>query len=95
MPSEEEPTESDNIENETPPELESSEDEEEDAEEVKASAKCDCYKHQSINSVGTEGENITKESVKLTPKQVDKLLKENYIKSQQHRFRVEEKYRFF
>jgi hypothetical protein len=65
----------------------------EDAEEVKSS--CDCYKKQSVNTVGFKGPEITKESVKLTSKQVDKLLKENYIKSRQHRFRVEEKYRFF
>ena len=99
LPSEEEgqekTSELDSVENETSPELESSEDEEEDAEEVKASAKCDCYKHDSVNTVGTKGPEITKESVKLTPKEVDKLLKENYIKAKQHRFRVEEKYRFF
>lgn len=98
LPSEEESTESEDFsqesENDSSPELESSEDEE-DAEEVKASAKCDCYKHDSINSLGAKGPEVTKESGKLSSNQVDKLLKENYIKSRQHRFRVEEKYRFF
>lgn len=32
------------------------------------------------------------ESVKLSPQAVDKLLKENYIKQRQHKFRIEEKY---
>ena len=36
-----------------------------------------------------------KESVKLSPKQVNKLLQENYIKSKQHKTRIEERYRFF
>lgn len=33
-----------------------------------------------------------KESVKLSPQQVNQLLKENYIKQRQHKFKMEEKY---
>jgi len=36
---------------------------------------------------------LKKESIKLSPKAVDKLLKENYHKSRQHRFMMEERYR--
>lgn len=102
LPSEEGESD-DDVENETAPETEESEAESndesfvgdsEDAEQVKKSADCDCYKHNSINSLGKQGPEITKES-KLNSKQVDKLLKENYIKSKQHRFRIEEQYRFF
>jgi hypothetical protein len=62
----------------------------EDAEAVKKTAKCDCVNHGRIG-----GQPITKESVKLTAKQVDKQLKENYIKSRQHKFLIEERYRSF
>lgn len=68
---------------------EQSEDEE-DAEAVKKTSKCDCVNNQRIG-----GQHITKESVKLTAKQVDKQLKENYIKSKQHKFLIEERYRSF
>jgi hypothetical protein len=62
----------------------------EDAEAVKKTAKCDC-----VNQGRIGGQSITKESVKLTAKQVDKQLKENYIKSKQHKFLIEERYRSF
>ena len=68
---------------------EQSEDEE-DAEAVKKTSKCDCVNNQRIG-----GQHITKESVRLTAKQVDKQLKENYIKSKQHKFLIEERYRSF
>jgi hypothetical protein len=62
----------------------------EDAEAVKKTSKCDCDNNQRIG-----GQHITKESVKLTAKQVDKQLKENYIKSRQHKFLIEERYRSY
>lgn len=70
---------------------------EEDAQEVET---CGCEKEQHVDSIG--GKELKKkdlepqkESVKLSPKQVNKLLQENYLKSKQHKTRVEEKYRFF
>lgn len=99
LPSEEGETESEDMsENDSAPSEHESEDAEygsEDAEAVKKSAKCDCVNHQSVNSVGAEGEKITKESVKLSNKQVNKLLKESFFKSQQHKFKVEERWRNF
>jgi hypothetical protein len=62
----------------------------EDAEAVKKTSKCDCVNNQRIG-----GQHITKESVKLTAKQVDKQLKENYFKSKQHKFLIEERYRSY
>jgi hypothetical protein len=72
---------------------------EEDAEEVKT---CGCETHQSPFYAGYAKNNIkkvhhpkeiTKESVKLSKEQVNKLLQENYMKSRQHKFKQEEKYR--
>jgi hypothetical protein len=79
---------------------ESSEDEE-DAEEVKT---CGCEKHQSpfhkeyaaknINKIkNPERIDIKKENVKPSAKEVNRILQENYIKSKQHNFRMEERYR--
>jgi hypothetical protein len=107
LPSDEEGVDSEEIsdesesdldsEEETPSPEDHSEDGEysEDAEAVRKTAECDCVKNQSVNTVGKKGLDITKESAKLSNKQVDKLLKENYIKSRQHKFKVEERYRFF
>jgi hypothetical protein len=36
---------------------------------------------------------IKKENAKLSPKSVDKLLRENYLKSKQHKYLIEERYR--
>lgn len=80
---------------------EDAEDTEEDAEEVKT---CGCEKHQSpfhkeyaqknLSKIKKpESIDVTKESVKLSAKQVNQLLQENYIKSRQHKFRMEERYR--
>jgi len=72
---------------------------EEDAEEVKT---CGCETHQSPFYAGYAKNNIkkvhnpkqiTKENVKLSKEQVNKLLHENYIKTRQHKFKQEEKYR--
>lgn len=74
-------------------------DDEEDAEEVKT---CGCETRQSPFYAGYAKNNIkkvyhpkeiTKENVKLSKEQVNKLLQENYIKSRQHKFKQEEKYR--
>jgi hypothetical protein len=75
------------------------ESEEEDAEEVKT---CGCETRQSPFYAGYAKNNIkkvyhpkeiAKENVKLSKEQVTKLLQENYIKSRQHKFKQEEKYR--
>lgn len=58
----------------------------EDAEECEAQRPSS---EQPIDKI------IKKENVKLSPKAVNNLLKENYIKSRQHRFRMEERYRRF
>lgn len=66
---------------------------EEDAEEVDT---CGCEKKDSVFSKEIPKKNldkINKESVKLSPKAVNNLLKENYIKRKQHQFRFEERYR--
>jgi len=70
---------------------------EESAEQVKT---CKCAETQSIGSVGSPNaqpkrkQEPVKEAVKLSPKAVNQLLQENYIKSRQHKFTIEEKYRF-
>lgn len=78
---------------------EDEEHEEEDAEEVKT---CGCETRQSPFYAGYAKNNIkkvhhpkeiTKENVKLSKEQVNKLLQENYMKSRQHKFKQEEKYR--
>lgn len=77
------------------------EDEEEDAEEVDT---CGCHTKQSPFTKEFAQKNlskikkperldVSKESVKLSANQVNKLLQENYIKSKQHNFRMEERYR--
>lgn len=72
---------------------------EESAEQVKT-PHCKCAEQQSTGSVGATGSQFqkksqpVKESVKLSPKAVNQLLQENYIKSRQHKFTIEEKYRF-
>jgi hypothetical protein len=72
---------------------------EEDAEEVKT---CGCHTRQSPFYAGYAKNNIkkvhhpkeiAKENVKLSKEQVNKLLQENYMKSRQHKFKQEEKYR--
>lgn len=78
-------------------------DEEEDAEEVKT---CGCEKKKSVFNPEIAKKNIErethpdkspikKESVKLSPKAVNQLLKENFIKKKQHQFKYEEKYRMY
>lgn len=78
-------------------------DEEEDAEEVET---CGCEKKKSVFNPEIAKKNlerethpdkhpIKKESVKLSPKAVNQLLKENFIKKKQHQFRYEEKYRMY
>ena len=73
----------------------------EDAEEVKT---CGCEKKQSpfykefakknINKITKPTDlKVKKENIKLSPTQVNQLLKENYIKSRQHKFNLEEKYK--
>lgn len=70
----------------------------EDAEERKK--KCGCANNPEqrpedepkMNKILSK--TVKKESVKLSPKAVNKLLMENYIKAKQHKFRIEEKYRF-
>lgn len=78
---------------------EDEEHEEEDAEEVKT---CGCHTRQSPFYAGYAKNNIkkvhhpkeiAKENVKLSKEQVNKLLQENYMKSRQHKFKQEEKYR--
>jgi hypothetical protein len=67
--------------------------EEEDAEEVDT---CGCEKHDSVFSSEIPKKDLTKinkESVKLSPKAVNNLLREQYIKRKQHQFRFEERYR--
>lgn len=69
----------------------------EDSEEVET---CGCEQEQHVDSIG--GKEIKKkdlepqkESIKLSPNQVNKLLQENYFKSKQHKTRIEERYRLF
>lgn len=85
-------------------ETESSE-ETEDAEEVKT---CTCQKHDSVSNPEIAKKSFEKannpkpltmktaethrESIKLSPKAVNQLLKENYIKQKQHLSRIEERY---
>jgi hypothetical protein len=66
----------------------------EDAEEKNKKSSCACNKEQRPQDEPKMNQIIKKESVKLSPKQVNKLLQENYIKSKQHKFRIEEKYGF-
>jgi len=72
----------------------------EDAEEAekhiekKKNSSCSCGKTQRPHDEPKMNEIIKKESVKLSPKAVNELLRENYIKSKQHKFRIEERYRF-
>jgi hypothetical protein len=77
--------------------------EEEDSEEVDT---CGCEKHDSLFNSEIAKKNtervkhpnkspIKKESVKLSPTAVNKLLKENFIKTKQHQFKYEEKYRMY
>lgn len=77
----------------------SDEDADEAAEEVKT---CGCHTRQSPFYAGYAKNNIkkihhpkeiTKENVKLSKEQVNKLLQENYMKSRQHKFKQEERYR--
>jgi hypothetical protein len=66
---------------------------EEDAEEVDT---CGCQEHDNAFSPKIPKDNlkkINKESVRLSPKAINNLLRENYIKRQQHQFRYEERYR--
>jgi predicted DNA binding CopG/RHH family protein len=78
-------------------------DEQEDAEEVET---CGCEKKKMVFNPEIAKKNIErvsspdkgaikKESVKLSPTAVNKLLKENFVKSKQHKFKYEEKYRMY
>lgn len=73
---------------------------EEDAEEVKT---CGCEKKEmvfnpkiakdNLNRVKTPDKGpIKKESVRLSPTAINKLLKEEFAKKKQHQFRIEERY---
>lgn len=73
----------------------------EDAEEVDT---CGCEKEQSpfykefakknINKIKHPSDlKIKQENIKLSPTEVNRLLKENYVKSRQHKFKLEEKYK--
>jgi hypothetical protein len=64
----------------------------EDAEEKKKKSSCACNKEQRPQDEPKMNQIIKKESVKLSPKAVNKLLQENYFKSKQHKFRIEERY---
>lgn len=80
----------------------------EDAEEVKT---CKCHEKDSAfnpetskkyfdsklktKSLENKAPTTQKESVKLSPKAVNQLLKESYIKQKQHLTRIEERYRIF
>jgi hypothetical protein len=77
--------------------------ESEDAEEVDT---CGCEKKKMVFNPEIAKKNtervtspdkgsIKKESVKLSPTAVNKLLKENFIKKKQHQFKFEEKYRMY
>jgi len=84
---------------------EDAEDAEEDAEEVET---CGCQKHDAASnpeitkksfdkaahpkSLTVKTSETHRESVKLSPKAVNQLLKENYIKQKQHLSRIEERY---
>lgn len=52
---------------------------------------CKCQRPSSEPKVD---KIINKENIKLSPKAINNLLKENYIKSRQHRFRIEERYKY-
>ena len=78
-------------------------DEEEDSEEVET---CGCEKKKMVFNPEIAKKNaerathpdkgsIKKESVKLSPKAVNQLLRENFVKSKQHKFKYEEKYRMY
>jgi hypothetical protein len=78
-----------------------SDESDEDAEQVET---CGCEKHQSLGSVGApnvepkhkkiEHKKVTHhESAKLSSKAVNQLLQESYIKTRQHKFRMEERFR--
>jgi hypothetical protein len=75
----------------------------EDAEEVET---CGCEKKKMVfnpeiskknieRSTSPDKGSIKKESVKLSPTAINKLLKENFVKSKQHKFKMEEKYRMY
>ena len=75
----------------------------EDSEEVDT---CGCEKKKMVFNPEIAKKNtervtspdkspIKKESVKLSPTAVNKLLKENFIKKKQHQFKFEEKYRVY
>jgi len=63
------------------------EDTEEDCEDCE-----DCESQRPVAEPHMD-EILKKESIRLSPKAVDKLLRENYIKSRQHRVIMEERYR--
>jgi len=67
--------------------------EEEDAEEVET---CSCQEHEGAFYDELPKKSlakINKESTKLSPKAVNTLLREEYLKRKQHQFRFEERYR--
>lgn len=78
-------------------------DSEEDAEEVNT---CGCEKKQMEfnpeipkknikRETSPDKGSIKKESNKLSPTEINRLLKENFIKNKQHQFKYEEKYRVY
>lgn len=69
----------------------------EDAEEKKKKGSCSCNKEQrppDEPKMNTILSKVKKENVKLSSKAINQLLIENYIKSKQHKFKIEEKYRY-
>jgi hypothetical protein len=76
---------------------------EEDAEEVET---CGCQNKKSVFNPEIAKKNyertshpdkgsIKKESVRLSPTAINKLLKEEFVKKKQHQFKMEEKYRMY
>jgi hypothetical protein len=68
----------------------------EDAEEVE-SFNCDTKDsvfnpHTAKRNLNREQNPVNKESVKLSPQAVKRLLHENYLKNKQHKFRIDQKY---
>jgi hypothetical protein len=88
------------------PVQEDSEDESDDEEDSEEVETCGCQNKKSVFNPEIAKKNlereqhpdkspIKKESVKLSSKAVNQLLKENFIKKKQHQFRYEEKYRMY
>lgn len=82
---------------------ESDEEQQEDSEEVKT---CGCEKKDMVFNPAIAKKNlhrattpdkgvVKKESARLSPTAINKLLKEEFVKKKQHQFKMEEKYRMY